>query len=196
MNIPNTVGFIGLGNMGQPIALNLLKAGNPLRVYNRTTEKTRSLVEKGAVAVDNPSDVIEPGGVLFTMLSDDDSLRSVVQGDDSLLKRLAPGGIHVSLSTISPATARELSAYHHRYGVIFLSAPVIGRPDRAAAGTLFILLAGKPDAKEAVLPLLERIGERIFDFGHEPWLSNIAKIAFNFNISGGDRNHGGIVHAG
>jgi 3-hydroxyisobutyrate dehydrogenase-like beta-hydroxyacid dehydrogenase len=183
MNISSTIGFIGLGNMGQPIAMNLLNAGNSLRVYNRSTQKTRSLVEKGAVAVDNPGEVIEPGGVVFTMLADDASLRSVVFGNANFLERLAPGGVHVSLSTISPATAQEMSAYHDRHGVVFLSAPVIGRPDRAAAGTLFILLAGRPEAKEAILPLLERIGERIFDFGHEPWLSNVAKLAFNFNIA-------------
>jgi 3-hydroxyisobutyrate dehydrogenase-like beta-hydroxyacid dehydrogenase len=183
MNIRSTIGFIGLGNMGNPMATNLLRTGNPVRVYNRTKEKTRSLVEQGAIAVDRPSEVIEPGGLVFTMLADDASLRSVVLEDPEFLKRLSPGGIHVSMSTISPDAAREMSDHHRRQDVVFLSAPVIGRPDRAAAGTLFILLAGNPEAKETVSPLLERIGQRIFDFGEEPWLSNIAKLAFNFNIA-------------
>src|ERR1700751_5766959 len=108
MNLSSTVGFIGLGNMGQPIAMNLLKAGNPLRVYNRSRQKTRPLVQHGAVAVDNSGEVIEPGGVVFTMLADDASLRSVVFGNTNFIERLAPGGVHVSLSTISPATAREM----------------------------------------------------------------------------------------
>jgi 3-hydroxyisobutyrate dehydrogenase-like beta-hydroxyacid dehydrogenase len=179
----SSVGFIGLGSMGQGIATNLLKGTSQLRVYNRSKEKTRSLVEQGAVAVEDASDVVEPGGVVFTMLSDDAALRSVVFDSVNFIKRLAPGGIHVSLSTISPDTAREMSEYHDRHGVRFLSAPVIGRPDRAAAGTLFVLLAGRSEAKAAVSPLLERISQRIFDFGEEPWLSNIAKLAFNFNIA-------------
>jgi 3-hydroxyisobutyrate dehydrogenase-like beta-hydroxyacid dehydrogenase len=183
MSIPQSIGFIGLGNMGQGMASNLLKAGYPLRVYNRSREKARLLVEQGATLVDQPGDVVEPGGIVFTMLSDDLALRSVVLENPDFAKRLAPAGIHVSSSTISPDTAREVSNHHARNDVTFLSAPVIGRPDRAATGTLFILLAGKSEAKTKVAPLLERVGQRVFDFGEDPWLSNVAKLAFNFNIA-------------
>jgi 3-hydroxyisobutyrate dehydrogenase-like beta-hydroxyacid dehydrogenase len=169
--------------MGQGIAANLLKGGYRLRVFNRTSEKARSLVEQGAVLVDQPSEAAESGSIVFTMLADDFALRSVVLESADFAKRLAPGGIHVSMSTISPDTARELSEHHAQNGVVFLSAPVIGRPDRAAAGTLFVLLAGKFEAKERVSPILERISQRIFDFGEDPWLSNIAKLVFNFNIA-------------
>jgi 3-hydroxyisobutyrate dehydrogenase-like beta-hydroxyacid dehydrogenase len=183
MSAQKSIGFIGLGNMGQGIAANLLKGGYPLRVYNRTREKARPLVGQGAILVDEPGDVIESGSIVFTMLSDDVALRSVVFQSPDYAKRLAPGGIHVSMSTIAPETARELSEYHAQNGSSFLSAPVIGRPDRAAAGTLFVLLAGTFEAKKAVAPLLERVSERVFDFGEDPWQSNIAKLAFNFNIA-------------
>jgi hypothetical protein len=137
MKEQKSVGFIGLGNMGHGIASNLLKAGYTTRVYNRTKGKAKDLVEQGAILVNQPSDVIESGGIVFTMLSDDSALREIAEGDENFVKKLHPGGIHVSLSTVSPDTARSLSAHHSQNGVTYLAAPVIGRPDRAAAETLF-----------------------------------------------------------
>ena len=183
MKAQKSVGFIGLGNMGHGIAANLLKAGYTLRVYNRTKEKAKHLVEQGAILVNQPSDVVESGGVVFTMLSDDSALREIVEVDEHFVKRLRPDGIHVSMSTISPDTSRHLAAHHSQNGVTYLAAPVVGRPDRAAAGTLFILLAGSAQAKQIVSPFLEKISQRVFDFGDLPWSSNIAKLALNFNIA-------------
>jgi len=119
---------------------------------------------------------------VFSILSDDDAVRSVTVQNPEFLGRLGPGGVHVSMSTISPETARYLAKEHAKQGVSYLGSPVSGRPDRAAAGKLFILLAGKQSAKERVLPLLECIGERVFDFGEDPWNSNVAKLALNFNV--------------
>lgn len=183
MKEQKSVGFIGLGNMGHGIASNLLKAGYTTRLYNRTKEKAKDLVEQGAILVNQPSDVIESAGIVFTMLSDDSALREIAEVDENFVKKLHPGGIHVSLSTVSPDTARSLSAHHSQNGVTYLAAPVIGRPDRAAAGTLFILLAGSVEAKQIVSPFLEKISQRVFDFGDLPWSSNMAKLAFNFNIA-------------
>jgi 3-hydroxyisobutyrate dehydrogenase-like beta-hydroxyacid dehydrogenase len=177
-----TIGFIGLGNMGFPIARNLLKAGYKLRVFNRTKEKGAPLAEQGAELVDCSNQVAETGSIVFSMLADDDAVQSVSVRDPDFLKRLGPRGIHVSMSTISPETARQLAEQHSEHGVSYIGSPVVGRPDRAAAGKLFILLAGKHDAKERVLPMLECIGERIFDFSENPWNSNVAKLALNFNI--------------
>ena len=177
-----TIGFIGLGNMGLPIADNLLNAGYRLRIFNRTKEKGAPLAERGAELVDSPNEVAEKGGVVFTMLADDDAVQAISVKDTDFLKRLGPGGIHISMSTISPAAARQLTEQHSKHEVSYLGAPVVGRPDRAAAGKLFILLAGKHDSKEQVLPMLECIGERVFDFGENPWNSIIAKLALNFNI--------------
>lgn len=177
-----TIGFIGLGNMGFPIAHNLLKAGYTLRIFNRTKEKGAPLVEQRAELVDSPNHVAEKGGIVFSMLADDDAVQSISGKDPDFLERLGPGGIHVSMSTISPETARQLAEQHSERGVAYIGSPVVGRPDRATAGKLFILLAGRHDAKERVLPLLECLGERVFDFGENPWNSNVAKLALNFNI--------------
>ncbi len=177
-----SIGFIGLGSMGFPIARNLLTSGYRVRVFNRTKAKAMPLVKAGATLVDREEEVFETGGIVFSILSDDDAVRSVTVGNAEFLRRLGPGGVHVSMSTISPATARYLAEQHSKHEVSYLGSPVSGRPDRAAARKLFVLLAGKREAKERVRPLLETIGERIFDFGEEPWSSNIAKLALNFNV--------------
>jgi 3-hydroxyisobutyrate dehydrogenase-like beta-hydroxyacid dehydrogenase len=140
------------------------------------------LVKAGATLVDREEEVFETGGIVFSILSDDDAVRSVTVGNPEFLRRLGPGGVHVSMSTISPATARYLAEQHSKHEVSYLGSPVSGRPDRAAARKLFVLLAGKREAKERVRPLLEAIGERIFDFGEDPWSSNIAKLALNSNV--------------
>jgi 3-hydroxyisobutyrate dehydrogenase-like beta-hydroxyacid dehydrogenase len=153
-----SLGFIGLGNMGLPIAANLLKAGYQLRVYNRTAQKADPLIASGAKLVSSPNDVIEPGGIVFSMLADDAALESIAGHSSDFVDRFAGGGIHVSMSTIAPRTARDLAEHHAKGGVAYLAAPVIGRPDRAAAGTLFILLAGESNAKQVVEPLLKNLG--------------------------------------
>jgi len=177
-----SIGIIGLGSMGFPIARNLLTSGYRVRVFNRTKAKAMPLVKAGATLVDREEEVFETGGIVFSILSDDDAVRSVTVGNAEFLRRLGPGGVHVSMSTISPATARYLAEQHSKHEVSYLGSPVSGRPDRAAARKLFVLLAGKREAKERVRPLLETIGERIFDFGEDPWSSNIAKLALNFNV--------------
>ncbi|HTU33303.1 MAG TPA: NAD(P)-binding domain-containing protein, partial [Candidatus Acidoferrum sp.] len=118
-----TIGFIGLGNMGEPIAENLRRAGYDLRVYNRTRSKAAQLVEKGAVPATKPADVAQAGGIVFTMLADDRALEEVCLAESSFVEALGKGGIHVSLSTISPATARRLAGYHQKYGVTYVASP-------------------------------------------------------------------------
>ena len=111
-----TIGFLGLGNMGLPIARNLLNAGYRLRVFNRTQEKGAPLAEQGAELVESPNEVAEKGGVVFSMLADDDAVQSISVKDTDFLRRLGPGGIHVSMSTISPETARQLAEQHSEHG--------------------------------------------------------------------------------
>ena len=101
-----TIGFIGLGGMGLAMATNLLKAGFGLRVYNRTAEKARPLLEGGATLVRSPAEAAEPGGVVVTMVSDDRALEEVTLGPKGLLGRLGDG-VHLSMSTIAPLTARR-----------------------------------------------------------------------------------------
>jgi len=177
-----TIGFIGLGNMGAAMAANLLKAGYRLRVYNRTAEKAAPLVAHGAVQASDPADAVEPDGILISSLANDQAVEEALGRDESLLKRLR-GGIHISTSTISPATARKLAEVHRRYGVAYLAAPVLGRPDAAAAAKLAILLSGPSQAKQRVGPILQVLGQGVFDFGEDPGAANVAKLALNFLIA-------------
>src|ERR1700730_15323792 len=104
--MPEQIGFIGLGNMGLPMATNLLSAGFPLRVYNRTAEKAKPLAEKGAAVVKDPGQTATPGGIVITRLADDHALQSVAPAID---RALGPGGVHLSMSTVSPATNESLA---------------------------------------------------------------------------------------
>jgi 3-hydroxyisobutyrate dehydrogenase-like beta-hydroxyacid dehydrogenase len=176
------VGFIGLGAMGEPIAANLIAAGYKLRVYNRTASKADALVAAGAMRVERPGDAAVAGGVVITMLADDAALEQVTLGG-GLAERLGRGGIHISMSTVAPATTRRLAEHHAAHGSIMIASPVFGRPDAAKAKRLWVLAAGPGAAKAAVRPLQEAIGQAIFDFGEEPAAANVAKLAGNFLIA-------------
>jgi 3-hydroxyisobutyrate dehydrogenase-like beta-hydroxyacid dehydrogenase len=181
--MPETIGFIGLGNMGEPIAANLLKAGHPLRIYNRTASKAAPLVAKGADQVSVAAGVASPGGIVFTMLADDRALEQICFESPSFVERLGAGGIHISLSTISPATARRLAEHHAKFKVTYHGAPVFGRPEAAAAARLWVLLSGPAEAKKRVEPLLAAIGQGVFDFGADPGAANVVKLCGNFLIA-------------
>lgn len=176
------LGFIGLGSMGLPIATNLIESGYKLRVYNRTPQKAQPLAEKGAEVVDSPASVVEPGGIAITMLANDQALEAVVLGNDGILNKLGTGGIHLSMSTVSPATAKSLAQQHEKQGSHYLAAPVFGRPDAATARKLWIALSGNGVAKERVRPILDKLGQGIFDFGEEAGSANVVKLAGNFLI--------------
>jgi 3-hydroxyisobutyrate dehydrogenase-like beta-hydroxyacid dehydrogenase len=176
------VGFIGLGNMGAGMAANLLKAGHELTVYNRTSEKTRPLAEQGAWAASDPAEAAG-GDVVFTMLADDNAVEQVVFGEKGILASLQPAAVHVSSSTISVALAERLTAAHETKGQQFISAPVFGRPEAAAAAKLFVVVAGQPDAVEKCMPLLSAIGQRTFRFGEKPSSANLVKLSGNFLIA-------------
>jgi 3-hydroxyisobutyrate dehydrogenase-like beta-hydroxyacid dehydrogenase len=176
-----TVGFIGLGAMGSAMAANLLKAGFGLRVYNRTPEKARPLVEKGATLAQAPADVVEPGGIVVTMVSNDAALEEVTLGPDGLLSRLKQG-VHLSTSTIAPKTARKLADLHQEAGGRFVGSPVFGKPDVAAAARLWIVTAGDSAARARVRPLQEAMGQRVFDFGDDPGSALAIKLAGNFML--------------
>ncbi len=178
-----TLGFIGLGNMGEPIAANLLRAGYALQVYNRTASKAAALVAKGARLVSSPAETAMRGGIVLTMLADDQALEEVCLQQPSFVERLGQGGLHVSLSTIAPSTARRLAAYHKERGVEYLAAPVFGRPDAAAAAKLFSLAAGLAAAKKRAQPVLAAISQATFDFGEEVGAANVVKLCGNFLVA-------------
>lgn len=177
-----TIGFIGLGNMGLPMATNLLTSGYKLRVYNRTPDKAQPLIEQGAQQVSSPAEAVEPGGVVLTMLANDAALEAAVLGDEGILSRLGQDGVHLSMSTVSPATAEKLAGQHEQQGSHYVAAPVFGRPDAAAARKLWIAMSGNRTAKERVKPLLEQLGQGMFDFGEAANAANVVKLTGNFLI--------------
>ena len=178
-----TIGFIGLGNMGEPIAANLLQAGYALRVFNRTAAKAAALVTKGATLVEQPAEVAAPGGIVVTMLADDHAEEELSVAPGSFVEKLGSGGMHVALSTIAPATARRLAEHHAKHRVEYVAAPVFGRPEAAAAKRLVVCASGNATARNRVAPLLAAIGQGTFDFGDDPGTANVVKLCGNFLIA-------------
>ena len=177
------IGFIGLGHLGLPMATNLLNAGYALRVYNRTASKAESLVAQGAHLASRPADVVTSGGIVATIVWDDAALESVVMSD-GFLEQLGPGGIHLSMSTVLPETAKKLAAMHAQYGSAYVDATIFGRPEAAVAKQLWIPVAGPQQAKEQVRPLLQAMGgQGIFDFGEEVGAATLVKLVGNFLIA-------------
>jgi len=176
------VGFIGLGHMGAGMAANLLRAGHEVTVYNRTLGKEQALVERGAHAAGRVADACQ-GEAVVTMLADDRAVEGIVFGDQGVIGSLGPGAIHLSMSTISVALSETLARAHAKAGQRFVAAPVFGRPDVAAAGKLFIVAAGAPDAVTACSPLLEALGQKTFSVGDEPQAANLVKLSGNFLLA-------------
>jgi 3-hydroxyisobutyrate dehydrogenase-like beta-hydroxyacid dehydrogenase len=180
--MPERIGFVGLGAMGRPIARNLVEAGHLVTVHNRTREKARSLAEQGAAVADRPAGTVSPGGVVFSMVSDDRALDEIV-GSDGFLARLSGGGVHVGMSTVGPDTSRAMAARHAAAGSLYVAAPVFGRPDMAAARKLWVCLSGDPGARRRALPLLEALGQAVYEFGDDPGAANVVKLCGNFLIA-------------
>jgi 3-hydroxyisobutyrate dehydrogenase-like beta-hydroxyacid dehydrogenase len=178
-----TIGFIGLGHLGLPIANNLLNAGYSLLVYNRTASKAEALVTQGAQQVTRPVDAVITGGIVVSIVWDDAALESVVMSD-GFLEQLGPGGIHLSMSTVLPETAKKLAAMHAQHGSVYIGAPIFGRPEAAVAHQLWIPFAGPQKAKERIQPLLKAMGAQgIFDFGEDAGAATLVKLVGNFLIS-------------
>jgi 3-hydroxyisobutyrate dehydrogenase-like beta-hydroxyacid dehydrogenase/ribosomal protein S18 acetylase RimI-like enzyme len=176
------VGFIGLGHLGLPIANNLLEAGHSLRVYNRTQEKTEPFLARGAHIASQPFDAVMTGGIVASVLWDDAALESVVTSD-GFLERLGPGGVHISMSTVLPETARRLGAMHERMGSFYVDAPIFGGPDAAADKKLSVVFAGAASAKARIRPLLWAMGANgIFDFGDAVGTASAVKLVGNFLV--------------
>ncbi|MCS0632918.1 NAD(P)-dependent oxidoreductase [Telluria mixta] len=178
------IGYVGLGGMGHAMASNLISKGHALRVWNRSPGKADDLVAQGATLVEHPGQAVASDGIVFTMVADDAALEQVVGGPDGIAAKLGPGGIHVSMSTVSPETTRKLAALHAERGAGFIAAPVFGRPTAAAAAMLFILVAGEAGARDKVVPLLQTMGQRVFPLGDDPVAASIVKLSGNFMIMG------------
>jgi len=159
------IAFIGLGIMGRPLALNLLKAGHRLFVHARRAESMAPLVEAGAIACASPAEAARQAGIVFTMVSDTPDVEQVILGENGVLSGIAGGGLVVDMSTISPSVTRSLAARLVEHGAEMLDAPVSGGEAGAVAGTLSIMVGGTPAAFERALPLLRILGRNIVHVG-------------------------------
>lgn len=161
-----TVGYIGLGIMGSAMAANLLRAGHRVLVWNRTAEKMRPLVERGAEACASPADMAMRGPeAIFLNVTDSDDVWQVVVERDGVKQGAKRGLVVVDHSTISPQKTRQIADVLESHGVAFLDAPVSGGDVGAKAGTLSIMVGGPEHAFEQVRPLLECMGKRITHVG-------------------------------
>ncbi|OQP61389.1 hypothetical protein A3860_06675 [Niastella vici] len=178
------IGFIGLGNLGTPIAENLLASGHPLYVYNRTVAKTKPLTDKGATACATIKELTEACTVIITMVSDDKALKSVSEGPDGLIKNMQPGSVHISMSTILPLTAEELTRLHTQNGSHYLASPVFGRPEAARARKLNFVISGEAELRKQAEQLLKDAGGAgVWDFGDAITAANTIKLCGNFMIA-------------
>ncbi len=160
-----TVGIAGLGRMGHPIAANILEAGFPLVVWNRTREKATDLLERGAIWVENPSAISGAADIVLTSLADPIAVESVYFGPDGLLDRVRSDTILVDLSTGSPAMARRIAAAASERGAAFLDAPVAGSIKAATKGQLGIMVGGDKSAFDRCQAVFAAIGKAAFYLG-------------------------------
>ena len=159
------IGFIGLGIMGRPMAGHLLDAGYPVTVWNRTRSKTAPLVERGAAAAASPRDVAAANDLTITMVADTPDVLDVVLGPEGVVHGVRPGSAVVDMSTISPAATREIARRLAERGAEMLDAPVSGGEKGAIDGTLSIMVGGKPEVFERVLPVFQKMGRQIVHLG-------------------------------
>ncbi|HEX6994201.1 MAG TPA: NAD(P)-dependent oxidoreductase [Gammaproteobacteria bacterium] len=171
------VGFIGLGRMGQAMAARILGGGHDLVVYNRTRSKAADLEKAGAKVAGSMADACKGREAVISMVTDDKALAEVVK--DGVVPALPKGAIHIAMGTHSVAALRDIQAAHDKGGQILVAAPVLGRPEAAAAGQVGVVAAGPKDAVEKVQPLFALIGRRTFDAGEKPEGASAVKLANN-----------------
>jgi 3-hydroxyisobutyrate dehydrogenase-like beta-hydroxyacid dehydrogenase len=181
--VQGEIGFVGLGHMGTAMAANLAAAGRRVIAFVRRPEQMGKLVALGLKPTTDITKLFDCE-VVISMLPDDDAVRDVVFGRadlgiDGLASGLMPGAIHLSMSTISTATASQLASEHARHGQGYVAAPVFGNPDAAKARQLFIVAAGAPVDVERCRPLLDHLGQQTFVIGTDPGQANLVKLLGN-----------------
>jgi 3-hydroxyisobutyrate dehydrogenase-like beta-hydroxyacid dehydrogenase len=172
--------LVGTGNMGSPMARNLLRAGHHMIVYNRTRAHAEPLRQAGAALADSPAEAARGAEAVITMLADDVAVEQAAQG---FFEALARGALHVGMSTVSVALARRLSEAHSARGQHYVAAPVFGRPAAAEAAKLWIVAAGAAAQVERCRPIFDAVGRGCSVVGADPWLANAVKLSGNFLIA-------------
>jgi len=184
--MPETVGFIGLGVMGRPMARHVMTKGYPLVVHNRSRGAVDELAAAGAQAADTPADVARRATVVITMVPDTPDVEAVLTGRDGVLEGIQPGAVVIDMSSISPVATRRLAAAVRAKGGSMLDAPVSGGEIGAINATLSIMIGGDAAALARVRPVLECMGnpERIVHVGGEPGSGQVCKICNQIAIGG------------
>jgi 3-hydroxyisobutyrate dehydrogenase-like beta-hydroxyacid dehydrogenase len=178
---PN-VGLVGLGLMGRPMGLNLLKAGFPLTVWNRTASRAESLVAVGAKLAASPQEAASASDILLTIVSDPPALEEVLWENQGAMNGLRKGGIYIDSSTVSPALARKISSACAARGVRFLDAPVTGGTWGAEKGELVFMVGGDAAVLKEAEPVLSAMGKRWFHLGHNG-AGQVIKLAMNMILA-------------
>jgi len=177
------VGYIGLGRMGRPMALNILKGGFPLNVYNRTPSKMEELVAQGATPTSSPRELAAASDVVCTCVSMPADVEEVILGlERGVIAGARPGSVVVDFSTVGPKTAQKVAAALAERGVGFVDAPVSGGPPGAAAGTLTVMCGGAREHFERVLPVLQCVGRKIVHAG-PPGAGAVVKLVNQLLVS-------------
>ncbi|TAH51146.1 MAG: 2-hydroxy-3-oxopropionate reductase [Chloroflexota bacterium] len=170
------IGLIGLGIMGKPMGKNLLQAGFPLTVWNRTASRMDELVALGAKGAASPQEVAEQSDIIITMVSDSPDVQAVVLGDGGVIHGVRAGSVVVDMSTISPQVTREIAAALKEKNVAMLDAPVSGGEKGAIEGTLSIMVGGDAAVLERVRPVFDAMGKRIVHIGGNS-MGQVCKLA-------------------
>ena len=181
-----TVGFIGLGVMGRPMAKHILAKGHSVVVHNRSRAAVDDLVAAGATAATSPADVARRATIVITMVPDTPDVEAVIAGPGGVLDALQPGSVVIDMSSISPVATRRLAAAVAEKGGTMLDAPVSGGEIGAINATLSIMVGGDPAALARVKPVLECMGnpERIIHVGTEPGSGQVCKVCNQIAIGG------------
>jgi 3-hydroxyisobutyrate dehydrogenase-like beta-hydroxyacid dehydrogenase len=183
------LGFLGLGVMGRPMAMNLLRAGHTVTVWNRTRSKADQLAaDEGAHVAESPAEAARGAEIVLTMLADDAAVASAALGEgdappEPMVAGMAPGAIHASMSTIGARMSRHLAEAHAKRGQRYVAAPVLGQPTAAEQAHLIVLAAGPEDSLDACRPIFEVLGRETHRLGALPDRANVVKLAANFVLA-------------
>lgn len=177
------IGFIGLGIMGKPMSLNLLKAGYPVTVYNRSQASVEAVVAAGAKAASSPKEVAQNSDVVITIVTDTPDVQQVVLGTDGVIEGARRGLVLIDMSTISPKVTRMVSSELAKLGVAMLDAPVSGGDKGAREATLTIMVGGPEDAFNECLPILQAMGKKVVRMG-ESGAGQLTKLANQILVMG------------
>lgn len=181
MSVKRSVGWIGLGKMGSPMATNLVTSGHPVSVYNRTAERVETLVEMGARYLTSLEQLGAASDVIFSMIADDSALFDITVGKGGVFQTMKEKSIFVDMSTVSPSASARVAAAAREYDIAYLRAPVSGSTSAARSGALTILVSGPQQAFDDVAEMLKVIGKSIHYLG-DGEQSRYLKLSINLMV--------------